>query len=596
MSTEISATPSTDGGAYLRRDSFIERDARSRAFALLDAGAHELLDPFDRIESPWLALQGVVPESDDGLVVVRGTVEGRATVVIAIEQAFQGGGIGEVSGAKIAAALGSALRDTLAGRPTAAVLLLETGGVRLQEANLGLAAVAEACAGVLALREHQPVVALIAGGLGSFGGMSIVAALCSSVIMTREARLGLNGPEVIESEAGIREFDAADHALVWSIDGGVQRHSLHQADVLVPDDTEPIRLAVAEAVAALAAPRVHAPADEPAGPDDLATRDVRTPASRALDTLRRHLAAIDPADPPAPADLGAILDSAAEAPLAPRGVTTRGLDPAAGRGTAWTIALADTAPAFLESTLLQATLELAGQPATLLTVVPDPGSPYHRARHGEVGLLEGLALAERITQITAEDAAAPVEKKRPIIAIVDLPSQAYGLLEEMMGIHLHLAAAADAYATARAAGHPVVALVVGTALSGGFLAHGLQANQILALDDPHVEIHAMHKPAAARITKRSVAELDELATRIPPLSYDVREWATLGLCNRLLPVSDADHPTRDDVSAMRHQLALAVQRARSGSRSLESRWSAETSGENRAATRRVWQAMADQWQ
>ncbi len=163
----------------------------------------------------------------------------------------------------------------------------------------------------------------------------------------------------------------------------------------------------------------------------------------------------------------------------------------------------------------------------------------------------------------------------------------------MVGIHLHLAAAADAYATARMSGHPVIALVVGTALSGGFLAHGLQADRILALDDPGVEIHAMHKPAAARITRRTVAELEQLATRVPPLSYDVRDWATLGLCDGLLQVADADHPTSQDVATVRAELAAAVGRARRGDHSLALRWSIEASGENRAATRRVWAAMTD---
>jgi malonate decarboxylase beta subunit len=558
------------GSAYLHRDSFIERDARSRAFALLDDGsARELVGPFDGIESPWLEQQGVVPESDDGLVLVRGTVAGRSTVIIGIEQMFQGGGIGEVSGAKIAAALGMAAADSRAGRPTAAVLLLETGGVRLQEANLGLAAVAEACAAVLDLRDLQPVVAVIAGGLGSFGGMSIVGGLCSTVIMTREARLGLNGPEVIESEGGIQEFDSADHALVWSIDGGVQRHALGQADVLVVDDTDRIRDAVADAIAA--------------GP-------TASPASRDLVTLRNRLSAIDPAEPPNPASLASIFATGTTGTVPRRAATT--VD---GRGRRWTTAIGDAAPVALESTLLEAGLDVDGIDGVLLTVVPDPHSPYHRAQHGEVGLLEGLALAERITRIVAEDTDLPAERKRPIIAVVDLPSQAYGRLEEMVGIHLHLAAAADAYGTARTAGHPVVALVVGTALSGGFLAHGLQANQILALDDAGVEIHAMHKPAAARITRRTVAELDELAVTIPPMSYNVRDWATLGLCNGLIAVTDPDAPTPEDADAVRAQLRSAVRRARDGDRSLARRWSVETSGSNRAATRRVWEAVADQW-
>ncbi|WP_204249314.1 biotin-independent malonate decarboxylase subunit gamma [Frondihabitans sp. PAMC 28766] len=288
------------------------------------------------------------------------------------------------------------------------------------------------------------------------------------------------------------------------------------------------------------------------------------PASRDLARLRAHLTSLDPSSPPTPAELPALFATPvapASTEESPRSPESASAVESTGRGSAWTTALADTAPTAVESTVIDATIGMHGVSAILLAVVPDAASPYRRARHGEVGLLEGLALAERVTAIVTEDADLEPERKRPIIAVVDLPSQAYGRLEEMVGIHLHLAAAADAYATARTHGHPVVALVVGTALSGGFLAHGLQADQILALNDPDVEIHAMHKPAAARITRRTVAELDELATRIPPLSYDVRDWATLGLCTGLLEVADADHPTADDVATVSEQLRAAVSRA-----------------------------------
>ena len=185
----------------LTRQSFIELNARERAAALFDPGAaRELAGPFERLESPWLPLQGVTPQADDGCVVMKGRISGRSAVVVALEGAFQGGSIGEVSGAKMAAALELACADNERGISTAAVLLLETGGVRLQEANLGLAAVAEVMAAIIALRKHAPVISVVAGTVGCFGGMSLAAGLSSYVVMTREARLGMNGPEVIEQE------------------------------------------------------------------------------------------------------------------------------------------------------------------------------------------------------------------------------------------------------------------------------------------------------------------------------------------------------------------------------------------------------------
>src|ERR1700689_1288045 len=212
------------GVDFVRRRSFIELNARARTKALLDEGSdRELLGPFERIESPWLPMQGVTPQSDDGCVVMKGTIDGAPAVVVALEGAFQGGSLGEVSGAKMVAALDLAAMDSQAGKPTSAVLLMETGGVRLQEANLGLAAVAEIFASVLTLRRHSPVITVIAGTVGCFGGMSLAGAASSYVVMTPEARLGLNGPEVIEQESGIEEFDASDRALIWAINGGEQR-------------------------------------------------------------------------------------------------------------------------------------------------------------------------------------------------------------------------------------------------------------------------------------------------------------------------------------------------------------------------------------
>jgi malonate decarboxylase beta subunit len=223
---------------FINRQSFIELDARERAKALFDEGtSRELVGPFDRVESPWLPMQGVTPQEDDGCVVMKGKIGGQAAVVVALEGAFQGGSIGEVSGAKMTAALDLACADNEKGVRTNAVILLETGGVRLQEANLGLAAIAELMASILALRKHAPVICLTAGTVGCFGGMSLAAGLASYVVMTREARLGMNGPEVIEQENGVEEFDSSDRALIWAIHGGEQRYAMGLADALVDDDT-----------------------------------------------------------------------------------------------------------------------------------------------------------------------------------------------------------------------------------------------------------------------------------------------------------------------------------------------------------------------
>ena len=558
----------------LQRRSFIELDALGRATALLDPGSLRVLaGPFDRLESPWLIPQGITPQADDGTVIARGTVDGRPVVVAAIEQGFQGGGTGEVSGAKISQALLLAAADSRAGTPTAAIILFETGGVRLQEANLGLNAVAEICSALLDLRPLAPVIGVVAGTVGSFGGMSIAAGLCTRVIVTPQARIGLNGPAVIEQEGGVDEFDSSDHALIWAVDGGEQRRATALADALVPDDADQLRAAVLAAISAgVIEPGRH--------------------RSQRLDVLASRLATLNPAAPPDPRDLRTMWGNTyVSIPTEPDHHESRSAKgDNATRGRSWLQALSgNTNP----EPVIPSVLRVSTPGAVYLAVVPDPENPFYRAREGQVGLTESLALALAVRDVVDADQNSP--DKRPIIAVVDLPSQAYGRIEEMAGLHQAMAAAVDAYHAARTSGHPIVALVVGTALSGGFLTHGLQANQILALDDPGVEIHAMHKAAAARITLRTVDELDELAKTVVPMSYDVEDWAKLGFCDGLLKVHDPDAPTQHDVEKVSGAIVNAVARARRGPLDLSNRLDSEAAVATRRASRAVCELLARQW-
>ncbi|GGB82637.1 biotin-independent malonate decarboxylase subunit beta [Marinobacterium zhoushanense] len=236
---------------------FIDLSARKRIESLLDSGSmRELLTPFDRLTSPWLEKQGIVPQFDDGVVIARGKLDDKPVVAAAIEGGFQGGSLGEVGGAKIAGILELAIEENRKGNPTAAVLMLETGGVRLQEANLGLAAIAEIQSAIVELRQYQPVIAVVTGPVGCFGGMSITAGLCSYLIITREGRLGLNGPQVIEQEAGVEEYDSRDRGLIWGLTGGIQRFATGLVDAFVDDDVSALATSVRDCLAA-GVPTLH---------------------------------------------------------------------------------------------------------------------------------------------------------------------------------------------------------------------------------------------------------------------------------------------------------------------------------------------------
>ncbi|RNB89796.1 biotin-independent malonate decarboxylase subunit beta [Brevibacillus fluminis] len=557
--------------------SFVELNARDRAKAILDAGTfRELLGPFDRMESPHLAPQGIVPQSDDGVVVGRGLIAGVPAVVISIEGAFQGGGIGEVSGAKIAGALELALVDWKKGIPTRPVVLFDTGGVRLQEANYGLLSIAEIGAAVVALRQHTPVVGVIPGKIGCFGGMGITAALFSHLLMTKEGRFGLNGPEVIEQEAGIEEFDASDRMLIWQTIGGAQRQATGFVDEMVEDSEAVIRARV-QAAFEKGIPVTH--------------------RTQEVERYTALLRSIDPQTSLNPDGFRELWAKALEGELATKPQATRTAvagDVVNSRGRTWFQALAGHAGKDSpNASVLTADTQLDDQRVRYIAVVPNPHARFPRASEGEVGLEEGWAIARAVRQAIAEDQG---KEQRAIVAIVDVPSQAYGYREELLGIHYALAAAADAYASARMAGHPVIGLLVGNAISGAFLAHGFQANRLLALDDPGVSVQAMSKQSASRITRRTIDELEEATKKVPAMAYDIRSFASLGALYELIEGINAEEPTAADIRTIQAKLREAIADASNGPRDLSSRFTTEAAiAGGRSASIAVRSKLAAQW-
>ena len=174
-----------------------------------------------------------LPEQfDDGIVVGRGSLDGSPVFVAAQEGRFMGGAFGEVHGAKLTGLLRAA-RDL---RSIPVLILFDTGGVRLQEANAGELAIAEIMRAVIEARTAGvQVIGLIGGRAGCYGGGGLIAGCCSALVVSEQGRLAVSGPEVIETNRGVEEFDSRDRALVWRTMGGKHRWLLGGADVFVDD-------------------------------------------------------------------------------------------------------------------------------------------------------------------------------------------------------------------------------------------------------------------------------------------------------------------------------------------------------------------------
>ncbi|WP_194711897.1 biotin-independent malonate decarboxylase subunit beta [Noviherbaspirillum soli] len=226
--------------------SYLEANARERLRQLLDAGSFtEFLPPQRRLISPHLAQLDAPVSFDDGVAIGSGRLRGRPVLAASQEGGFMGGAVGEVHGAKLVGLLRRAVRE----RPEAVLLLLDSGGVRLHEANAGLIAVSEVMRALLDARDAGiPVIVMIGGATGCFGGMGIVARCANAVLMSEEGRLAMSGPEVIETTHGVEEYDARDRALVWRTSGGKHRYLLGDCDALLPDSMDAFADAAAEAI------------------------------------------------------------------------------------------------------------------------------------------------------------------------------------------------------------------------------------------------------------------------------------------------------------------------------------------------------------
>jgi malonate decarboxylase beta subunit len=221
--------------------SWYESTARQRLAGLLDPDSFvEFIGPEQRETSPHLSLFDLPEQFDDGMIVGHGRLEGARVLVAAQEGRFMGGAFGEVHGAKLTGLLRAARE--IGSMPV--LILFDTGGVRLQEANAGELAIAEIIRALLEARlAGVPVVGLIGGRAGCYGGGGLIAGCCSALAVSEQGRISVSGPEVIETNRGVEEFDSKDRALVWRTMGGKHRRLIGGAEFFADDSIASFRTA-----------------------------------------------------------------------------------------------------------------------------------------------------------------------------------------------------------------------------------------------------------------------------------------------------------------------------------------------------------------
>ena len=228
-------------GYPLEGDNYLELDARQRIRAIFDKDSFVEWLADEKQYSPHLAALNLPGEADDGIVVGSACLNQKKVLVGAQQKDFMGGAVGEIHGAKLTGLFKAAVNAQVA----AVVLLIDSGGVRLHEANAGEIAISETIRAIFEARQKGiATIGVICGKNGAFGGMGIISACMDYLIINEIGRIGVSGPEVIEAVAGVETFDALDRALVWRVYGGKTRYLEEVVQCYTSTDIASIREAL----------------------------------------------------------------------------------------------------------------------------------------------------------------------------------------------------------------------------------------------------------------------------------------------------------------------------------------------------------------
>jgi len=150
--------------------------------------------------------------------------------------------------------------------------------------------------------------------------------------------------------------------------------------------------------------------------------------------------------------------------------------------------------------------------------------------------LIGVTLSNEILDVISKD------QKTPIVFIVDTLGQDSSRADELLCLNRTFAHLASCVDLLRRKGHPNLAIVLGEAVSGGFLSYGLMANQVFAMQSSQVKVMDLH--AMSRVTKIPFDKLKSLSQTSAIFAPGVENYYAMGAVNDIWKDLD-DHLVED---------------------------------------------------
>jgi malonate decarboxylase gamma subunit len=175
----------------------------------------------------------------------------------------------------------------------------------------------------------------------------------------------------------------------------------------------------------------------------------------------------------------------------------------------------------VESNVLIGSARVRGERVEVLGIVDE----------GAIGVDEALRMSKRVLDIVREKPAAPM------VMLIATKGQKMQLRDELLGLNQYLAHLCKCQEIARQNGHRIVAVVYGLALGGGFIATGLMADVVIALEEANPMVMPIKEIAC--VTKLPLPFLEELSTRNPVFAPGADSFFKMGGLHLLRPVDAA---------------------------------------------------------
>ncbi len=413
------------GEAMTTPSRFSAMSAVQRAESLLDPGTFVPLA--DVSDAPFVVGSGLLAD---------------APVLVALTDGHvRGGTIGMREAGILAGVAESAVSGTVRSRrPVALILGFDTGGVRVEEGPIALAAasaVGVALARLTLTGVH--LAAVISGPRGCFGAPAVMAALPERIIMTADAHWGLTGPKLL---GDVLNGTTPEREALEATAAG-NRVANGDAHVVVPDEADAVRWQLRAFVRDVIAEARRAPLVAPLQ-DRIAASAAVTAALQSR--LRDNAVTLRHATPPARRrrDLLRYSFRGQWKPTAP--IQHRGLVDAA-LGT------------------------LGERPALGFIVGPE------QARSSGVGIEEAAVVTEMLRAATQPAGA----ERAAILTFLFCQGHAVDFAQERFGLHRALAECLRAMVAARLLGHPIVSILGGGTYGAAYLALAAPSHRILAM-------------------------------------------------------------------------------------------------------------------